>query len=156
MAYNVTKPPLLCILFLNMSDAPQVNDQLLSTKESPSPKGNDPLKDVEEPQASEACLAGEVEKTIARYIVEAPCNEVRDILRLHSTSKTYDEQKASFNTHNKVNIIKTLKFLGDNSKIWSSQLKDDCLHGLVSHAGGMWDLQRAVRGETVRSSSIIV
>ena len=67
----------------------------------------------EEPASSETLYAAEVEKIIARYIVDAPCNEVRDVLRLYSLKKTYKQQKASFSTHSKTDIIKTLGFLGD-------------------------------------------
>ena len=55
----------------------------LSIDEALTSEANDLLKDAEPLQTSETRLASEVEKTIARYIVEAPCNEVRDILRFN-------------------------------------------------------------------------
>ena len=69
-------------------------------------------------------------KIIAGFCVDAPCNKVKEILRLYSPDKSYDEQKAAFKSFKKGDIVKTLQFLGKTQN-WDTVKKPDCVHELV-------------------------
>lgn len=80
---------------------------------------------------SKSEAATEVETIIAGFCVDAPCDKVRDILRLYSPENSYEKQKAIFDSRSKKDdLVKTLEFLGESCSSWKDVKKKDCAHKL--------------------------
>ena len=108
----------------------------LKPSESPELPGSDVDKTSSpptpaDPFSKEAVRAADVQNIIAGYCVDAPCEKVRDILRLYSPGNSYAKQKTIFNNRsNKADMVKTLQFLGESHSSWKEVKKIDCAHKL--------------------------
>ena len=86
---------------------------------------------AEDLPSNDAIPAAEINKVIAAYCVDAPCDKVRDVLRLYSPENSYEKQKSIFNSRcKKDDLVETLQFLGESCPSWKEVKKQDCAHKL--------------------------
>ena len=93
-----------------------------------------PISPSDTPPSSDIVASDvtEIQKIIAEFCVDAPCNKVREVLRLYSPDNSYVKQMSIFNSSRckKSDLIKTLQFLGVSNVSWKDQKKKDCAHKL--------------------------
>ena len=140
-------------LINDMVDVKAVDDLSVSSgvEDASQISTSENVEDASQISSSEDVVAhhaAEVKKVIAQYIVDAPCNKVKDVLRLYSLQKSYKQQKAAFNTHSKADIIETLEFLGDTSRNWNNELKASCSHGLIYRINSLMPEECGICHET--------
>ena len=92
----------------------------------------------------------DAEKIIAELIVNAPSQDVCDILRSYSTSNSYTKQLTIFNSNRckKSDLIATLHYLGERNVAWKDELKNNCASQLIYRIQGLLPEECGVCKET--------
>ena len=117
-------------LLAGLDTQPESHPEHLTPQTIEGALAEEPSPEHVTPQTKEDVLAEETQRTIAGFCVDAPCDKVREILRLYSPANKYEAQKAIFNGARclKANLIKTLQYLGETHL--SELKKIDCAHKL--------------------------